>query len=894
MPDIAKRVLNRGEIDPLARGLPNNSELISQGLAKARNVYVHRLGGVSNRAGTRYRAPVRHHDKATRLIPFKFGDEDTHFVELGDEYARFTRNGSHIFDIEKNISAVTKASPVEVTTSASHGFSTGDEVEIQGVVGMTELNNRRFRVTSTGATTFTLTDQLTGVAVDSTSFDTYASGGTVSRVYTIVSPYDEADLFKIKYKQSYDVLTLTCEGYPAKELKRAGLTSWSFDDVLYAPDHSAPTALAVSVGTAGAVTYRYAVTAVSAESGEESLPGLGATATNITGVTKANPAVVTFSGAPGYETGHEIEISGVGGMTELNSKRFRVAKVTSTTYQLQGIDSTNFTTYTSGGSAKPAFVVAASAATTANNTLTWTAVNGTIEYNIYREKNGVFGYLASTGDATFKDDGSIAPDVTDSAPYFRDPFIGAGNYPLAVGRYQQRNVYGGTTNSPSKMEFSRIGARKNLSSSNPIKIDDAFSATLDGDEVNKIRHIVTGRDLMVFTNTAVHIVNSTSESGFGFSTMRQQQQADVGSSDVRPLSVEKWVLFDEDQGVRVNAIQYRFTIDGYAPEDISYPSAHFFKNDRIVDWTYVSWPEPIIYAVTEAGYCLCFTFSPQEELRTRGWTRLETDGFFKSVASIREYPNDRQESVMFLVQRGDYTFMEVMDFRNFTQVEDCYFLDGGTTFEQAQVIESVSGDTYTITGHGWVDGDVLTGPDRRYYTVASATTDTFDLVGAGYAAGDILRLRRRDIDGLYHLAGKTVVALLDGNVERGLTVDENGRCTLPYSSARTHIGIGYTATIHSLPVGNDNVEYGGKLKKLSSVKIDVLDSRGFHMGIVDGALMSPWKQREFEGYGEPTQLFTGFVDKTVDSTWTREGKIAIEQRDPLPLTIRAFVPNVVS
>lgn len=892
MPDIAKRVLSRGEIDPLAHGLPANSELPAYGLAKARNVFVHRLGGVSNRAGTRHRAPVRYHDKATRLLPFKFGDEDTHFIELGHQYARFTRNGTYIFDIEKNVSGVTQANPVVVTTSASHGFSTGDEVEIQSVVGMTELNNRRFLVTSTGASTFTLTDQLTGAAVDSSTFDAYASGGTVSRVYTISAPYGEEDLFKIKYKQSYDVVTLTCEGYPAKELQRSGLTSWSFVDVLYVPDHAAPTGLSVTANTSGSSSYKYAVTAVSADTGEESLAGLGTTAVNITGITKASPAVVTFASAPGYETGHEIEITGVGGMTELNSKRFRVAKVTSTTYQLQGVDSTSFNTYTSGGSARAGYVEVTSANSTPNNTVSWTSVNNTIEYNVYREKNGVLGYVGSTSSSSFTDD-NITPDLSDAAPYFRNPFIGAGNYPLAVGRYQQRNVYGGTENAPSKVEFSRIGARKNLSSSNPIKIDDAFSATLDGDEVNKIRHIVTGRDLMLFTNTAVHIVNSTSDSGFGFSTMRQQQQADVGSSDVRPLSVDKWVLFDEDQGVRVNAIQYRFTIDGYAPEDISYPSAHLFKNDRIVDWTYVGWPEPIIYAVTEQGYCLCFTFSPQEELRTRGWTRLETDGFFKSVASIREYPNDRFESVAFLVQRGDYTFMEVMADRNFSQVEDCFFLDGGTTFEQGQVIESVVGDTYTIAGHGWSDGDVLTGPDRKYYTVASATTNTFDLVGAGYVEGDILRFRRRELDGLYHLAGKTVVALLDGNVERGLTVDENGRCTLPYSSARTHIGLGYTTIVHSLPIGNDNVEYGGKLKKLSSVKIDVLDSRGFHMGIVDGPLMSPWEQREFEGYGVPTQLFTGFVDKSVDSTWTREGKIAIEQRDPLPLTIRAFVPNVL-
>ena len=893
MPDVAKRALNRGEIDPISHAR-TDVLLFQLGLARARNVFVHKLGGASNRAGTYYRAPTRYHDKATRLIPFKFGDEDTHYIELGDFYARFTRNGSHIFDIERNISAITVASPAVVTTSAAHGFTTGDEVEIDGIVGMTALNGRRYRVTVLSATTVSLVDQLDGTTINSTGLTAYTSGGTIKRVYTIAAPYAEADLFKVKFKQSFDVVTLTCEGYPAKELQRAALTSWSFVDIVYAPDHPAPTALAVTVGSGGSETYRYAVTAVNAETGEESLAALGGTATNISGVTKANPAVVTFSSGPGYETGHEIEITGVGGMTELNSKRFRVAKLTSTTYQLQGVDSTNFNTYTTGGSAKPAYVVATSTHATPDNTLTWTAVNGSIAYNIYRESNGVFGYLGTTASDTFKDKGTVTPDTDDSVPFFRDPFLGTGNTPFAVGRYQQRNVYGGTANSPSKVEFSRIGARKNMSSSNPIKSDDAFSVTMDGEEQNKIRHLVTGRDLMVFTNTAVHVIDSTSEAGFGFSSFRQRQQADVGSSEVRPLSIDKYVLFDEDMGIRVNSIQYRFSVDGYAPEDVSVAANHFFENDRIVDWAYSSWPEPIVYATTQNGYCLAFTYAPQEDLQVKAWTRFETDGQYRSVASLREFSNDRRDSVAFIVKRGNYQFIEVQNDRNFVEVENAYFVDCGRTYEDAKALEVVAGSTYTITAHGWVNGDSITTPDGKYFTVASATTNTFQLTGStpsDYAVGGIFRKRRRNLSGLRHLAGRSVVALLDGNVERGLTVDANGELTLPYSAARIHVGLGYTSTIHSLPVTNVRVEYGGSLKKVSLVKIDVKDSRGFFLGVV-GAPLSAWKQRESEAYGQATQLFTGTVEKVVDSTWDREGKLAIEQRDPLPLTIRSIIPNV--
>ena len=47
----------------------------------------------------------------------------------------------------------------------------------------------------------------------------------------------------------------------------------------------------------------------------------------ITGITQANPAVVTAT-SHGYSNGDEVLISGVSGMTEVNGKRFLVADKT--------------------------------------------------------------------------------------------------------------------------------------------------------------------------------------------------------------------------------------------------------------------------------------------------------------------------------------------------------------------------------------------------------------------------------------------------------------------------------------------------------------------------------------------------------------------------------------
>jgi len=84
------------------------------------------------------------------------------------------------------ISAISAADPCSVTTSTSHGWQTNQLVRFTnlGPVGVTDngmgqLNNNRYAIVVTGATTFTLKDVLSGEPVDSTAYTAYVSGGRV-------------------------------------------------------------------------------------------------------------------------------------------------------------------------------------------------------------------------------------------------------------------------------------------------------------------------------------------------------------------------------------------------------------------------------------------------------------------------------------------------------------------------------------------------------------------------------------------------------------------------------------------------------------------------------------------------------------------------------------------
>ena len=71
-----------------------------------------------------------------------------------------------------------------------------------------------------------------------------------------------------------------------------------------------------------------------------------AAAKTITAITKANPGVAT-STAHGYSNG-EIVFLTISGMYQLNDKPVRVANVTANTFELEGVDTTLFETFSSG------------------------------------------------------------------------------------------------------------------------------------------------------------------------------------------------------------------------------------------------------------------------------------------------------------------------------------------------------------------------------------------------------------------------------------------------------------------------------------------------------------------------------------------------------------------
>ena len=215
-----------GEISPLLEGR-TGLEKYKEGLADLTNMIVMPTGGTKRRPGTEYLGEVKTSSVKSRLIPFQFKSTDTYILEFGNEIMRVYRNGAQVLNATaKTITAATKASP-GVLTSNSHGFSNGDEIFIASVGGMTELNGRNYRVANSTTNTFTLTD-LFGVAINTTSFTTYTSGGTATEIFELATPYPEAKLPDVRFVQSADTMYFVHPEYAIRTLTRSDHNNWTF------------------------------------------------------------------------------------------------------------------------------------------------------------------------------------------------------------------------------------------------------------------------------------------------------------------------------------------------------------------------------------------------------------------------------------------------------------------------------------------------------------------------------------------------------------------------------------------------------------------------------------------------------------------------------------------
>ena len=409
--------------------------------------------------------------------------------------------------------------------------------------------------------------------------------------------------------------------------------------------------------------------------------------------------------------------------------------------------------------------------------------------------------------------------------------VGTGNdYPGAVGYYDQRRCFAGTTKQPKMMWLTRPGTETNFTYTIPTQDDNRIKFNVAAQEAGRINHIVPLTQLILTTPSAELRVQSVNSDALSPTSFSVKPQAYVGASFVHPQVFNSVMLYVAERGSHIRELGYSNQAGGFTTGDLSVRATHLFDNDKVMDIALSKAPDQILWAVTRSGSLLGMTYMPDQNVA--GWHRHDTDGIFESICVV---PEDDEDILYAIVRRTingkEVRYVERMRERESVSLEDSFFVDCGI---------------------------------EKTYETATA-----------------------DITGLLPLAGKTVSILADGGVLPEQVVSTDGKLTLPLAVKKVIVGLPFISDLETLPVAYQAQDgsYGrGHMKNVNKVWIRVYRSSGIFVGPSFDNLAER-KPRQTEEYGEAPALVSDEVEVSIPPSWTKGGQLAIRQTYPLPLVV---------
>jgi len=822
-----------------------------------------RHGGAANRPGTAFIGEVRDSTKAVRLIPFVFSDTQTYVLEFGDQYMRVIKNGDYVKLTAQNITAITNANPCVVTYSGADTYANGDQVYISGITGAigAYLNGRTFKVAglNAGANTFQL-NYLDGTAVDSTAFGAYTSGGTAEEIYTVTTPYLEADLPLIQYAQSADVVTLVHKSYAIRELSRTGDASWTLATATIGDLLNAGVQGLSLTGYPG-TAYHYTVTGID-EFGQEStvliLPGSGlgtntvpSTATPVT----LGWSLKTGSTSPLFYNVYRSD-SGVDGdygyigEVDGESGSFVDRGVPPDFSVSPPVDTSLFGT-TDDYPGAVAYI----------QQRRWFASSNNDPEKVWASRIGAFGYFYKTSPIT--DDDRVIFELSGSRVAEVRHLIDLGS-PVIFTNSSEFSLQGdGGAITPSAInpkQYSKNGSSELA----PLLIDStALYVQARGSAVRDLNFDYQvdgyrGNDLTVF---AAHLVDGYTIDDWAYQAIPHSVVWAVRGDGtllsltyVREQQILGWARHDFDGGLVENVC--------VVPEGTE--DAVYVVVQRTIDGRSVRYIERMT----------------QRRVDDR------KDMIFMDSALSYDGRNDTA-TTMTLSGGTNWTYDETL-----TLTASASFFTAADVGNKIFLYDS-EGDELRITITAYTSG-----------TVVSGTAHKTVVAGLRNSAQTTWTRAVDELTGLWHLEGMDVSILADGavvaspyNASYTTATVTNGTVTLDEARGVIHVGLPYISDLETLDIDTAEGETLSDKKKLvNRVTLHLEESGGIFAGSQEPSGTDPLeglyelKLREFELPGTPTELKTGTVGINIEANWNSNGHVFIRQVDPLPMSILAVSP----
>lgn len=208
-------------------------------------------------------------------------------------------------------------------------------------------------------------------------------------------------------------------------------------------------------------------------------------------------------------------------------------------------------------------------------------------------------------------------------------------YPSAVTFHEDRLWFAGTTNQPDAIWSSKTSEYFNFDVGS-AGANDSIQFSISTGEFNTIRHMVSSRDLQVFTSTSEFFVPTFTTTALTPTNAQIRRQTPFGASFVRPNPFDGATVFVQRGGKTIREYLFSDNESAYVSTPISLLSSHL-----VVTPTHMtairgalSRPESYCFFVNSDGTLAVFHSIRNEE--KAGWTLWTTEGNFHSVCSVDE------------------------------------------------------------------------------------------------------------------------------------------------------------------------------------------------------------------------------------------------------------------
>lgn len=742
-------------------------------------------------------------------------------------------------------------------------------------------------------------------------------------VLRIANSYVESDLPDIHYCQSNDVMTLVHPSYPPAELLRLGAAKWAKRDIEFSASIDIPTGVTVtadrgagmsmeSVAANGSGDGLYIFTSKPLlEPGDiiyldsVSASGYGVEAGNYYMVNEVDAGLRRLT-LRDIDTG-DIIANSLGTATVTGTWYYAsLSTETTQSYKVTAVDANGAETAASAEGSGSNILENIGA----SNLIEWQAVFGADKYRIYKELNGVYGFIGESESDSFTDD-NIIPDLSATAPIADDSLSGT-DYPRAVAYFQQRRVFGGTDLEPRTLWMTKSGTESDLSYSIPLQDDDRIKVTIAAREAHTIRHIVPGRQMVIMSQLGEFSLAGTDTDAITPASAGTVPHSYIGANNVQPVVVNNTVVFGANRGGHVRELGYNWQAQGYVTGDLSLRAAHLFDGETVDDLAYVQAPYPIVVGVSSRGDMPALTYVPEEQIGA--WGLWDTDG---TVVSCCAVPEGDTDSIYLCVERntggGLKHFIERIQISTTQTLEDAVNLDwahiydgtgsSSVTLRATGGVRWIAGESVTITASDWVwTGSADIGNDVELrdeagtgYRARITAVTTGKVVTCRLLADLPTELRGQDaaswayakkvITGLYYPDGTEVMAVADG-APAGYHDVVGESITLTAPATRVVIGLNYTSELQTMPLSLE-MEAGsqGRNKNVNQVWVRVKDTAGLKIGqTVATARQSPDLPI--------TRLSSVVADSRVTAEWDHESQLVVVQDQPLPATVLSMTIEV--